>query len=119
MNENISKLLSAGLTPEAIYQEALKAAQEQKQEEAKTREIEKARKTMLDALKDYVDLVMDGNADEDMIKALESDFTDLEKIVIKLKKSDPEVKNEKKCNCKRPLTDEEKLTRFLRDICAY
>ena len=114
MFKDIEKMLDEGMTPEKLYQEALRIVEAKNAAAARENKekITKAKVELLKAMKSYVEAVTGKPMDTDFLKSVEKELDRVEQLV-NLKPA------EKKCQCKNNTkSDEEKIADFMRIIGA-
>ena len=118
--EDIEKMLDDGVTPEKLYQEALRIVEAKNAAKAKIREenVTKLRVNLLTAIANYVEAVTEKPIDKDFLKDTEDLLKEIEKSVIKISLKKEGNPPQKKCKCKSQMTDDEKLIEFLKAIGA-
>lgn len=89
---DIEKMLAGGATPEEIYQEALRIAKAKKAEEKMNKQILEARKAMIQAFANYMEVLTGEKADAARFAEFERDFAELEKCVTRAEKHTPKTK---------------------------
>lgn len=87
-------LYEGGQTPEGVYEIALNIVKTENEQKQK-KEIEKKRKAMLDAFKDYLDAVDDAPTSDEFMKKIENEFIDIERGAQPGKKQEKEKKSYK------------------------
>ena len=118
MYNDIEKMLEEGMTPEKIYQEALRITEAKNAATAKIKKekIAKARGELLTAIGNYTTAVSGKEVDKKFME-------DTAKILIKIEDdavAGPKKKSTKEdCRCKKEPTDDEKLISFLKMIGAW
>ena len=116
------KMLDDGVTPEKLYQEALRIVEAKNTAKAKIKEenVTKARGTLLTAIVNYVETVTEKPIDKDFLKDTEDLLKEIEKHSIRISLKKEGNPPEKKCGhkCKSQMPDDEKLIEFLKIIGA-
>ena len=112
--EDIEKMLDDGVTPEKIYQEALRIVEAKNTAKAKIKKenVAKARGTLITAIGEYVQAVTEKDVDKKFIE-------DTMKILISIEHDADRKCETKECKCKKELTDEDKLIRFLKELGVW
>ena len=112
--EDIEKMLANGVTPEKIYQEALRIVEAKNAAKAKIKKenVAKAREALITALNEYVQTVTGKDVDKKFIE-------DTMKILISIEHDADKGCGTKECKCKKELTDEEKLIQFLKELGVW
>ena len=122
MYKDIEQMLDEGMTPEKLYQEALRIVEAKNAAAARINKekIMKTRTDLLAAIINYVEAVTQKPIDKDFLKDTEDLLRGIEKNVVKISLKKEEVPQEKKCKCKcsSQKTDDEKLIEFLKLIGA-
>ena len=118
MYNEIKNLLEAGMTPEAVYQEALRMQEARNAAKVKLEEkkIAEARKKLEDSLMEYVELIVDDKVSTDFRKELEENLKQIEGFALHMKKEAEKEESGKRPQKKK--SDEEKIIDFLRSIGA-
>ena len=118
MYKDIEKMLDEGMTPEKLYQEALRIVEAKNAAAAKLNKekIAKTRGALLTAIGEYTQAVTGKDVDKKFME-------DTAKILIEIEKNaeaEP-CKTKDKCRCKKEptTTDDEKLINFLKIIGAW
>ena len=113
MFKDIEKMLDEGMTPEKLYQEALRIVEAKNAAAAKANKekIDKARGELIAAISNYTETVTGKEVDKKFLE-------DTKKILLSIEESAPSkpATKRKECKCKRELTDDEKLAIFLKPI---
>lgn len=117
MYNEIKNLLDAGMTPEAVYQEALRMQEARNAAKVKLEEkkIAEARKKLKDSLTEYVELILNDKVTEDFRKELEENLKQIEGFALHMRKEAEKEETQKKPQKKN---GEEKIVDFLRSIGA-
>ena len=112
--EDIEKMLDDGMTPEKIYQEALRMIEAKNAASAKIKKekVAKARGTLLTAIGNYTEAVTGKDVDKKFME-------DTAKILISIEDNADKKCTTKDCKCKKEHTDEEKLISFLKFLGAW
>ena len=111
-NNIIEQLLANGETPESIYQNALNIVKKNNEQEQRNKEIAEKRKTALNAFRDYLDTVVDGEPTSDaFMKKIEEEFIQIERGT---RSEKPKTKERKKNMREEPL--DPAFEKFLRDM---
>lgn len=113
MLKDIEALLNDGMTPEQLYTEAVrineaKAAAKEKME----KKVADARDTMLNALNDYVEVLLGEKPDKELMKELDDSFKVFEESV---KSFDKMLKSSK---TKGLSNEDDAIWKFLKNIGA-
>lgn len=113
MYKDIEKMLDEGITPEKLYQEALRIVEAKNAAAAKQNEekINKARGELLTAIGKYTEAVIGKPIDKKFME-------DTAKILISIE-DNAKKKSSLKARPKKELTDEEKIEKFLRLLGAF
>lgn len=88
-------LYEGGQTPEGVYEIALNIVKTENEQKQK-KEIEKKRKAMLDAFKDYLDAVDDAPTSDEFMKKIENEFIEIERGANPKKKESKQEQNKKR-----------------------
>ena len=115
MYKDIEKMLDEGMTPEKLYQEALRIVEAKNAATARINKekIAKARGALLTAIGNYTEAVTGKSVDKKFME-------DTAKILISIEdNTGKKCETKEKCKCKKELTDDEKLIAFLREIGAW
>ena len=116
MYKDIEKMLDNGMTPEKLYQEALRIVEVKNAATAKLNKekVAKARGDLLTAIGNYTEAVAGKPVDKKFME-------DTAKILISIEDNvDKKCNNKsKECKCKKERTDEEKIFDFLKWLGAW
>ena len=113
MYKDIEKMLDEGMTPEKLYQEALRIVEAKNAATAKQKQekIGKARGELLTALGNYTEAVIGKPVDKKFME-------DTAKILISIE-DNAEKKDKNKSKVRKELSDEEKIEKFLKLLGAW
>ena len=113
MCNDIEKMLDNGMTPEKIYQEALRIVEARNAATAKINQekIAKRRGELLTAIGNYTEAVIGKPVDKKFME-------DTAKVLISIE-DNAENKDKNKSKVRRELSDEEKFEKFLKILGAW
>ena len=113
MYKDIEKMLDEGMTPENMYQEALRIVEARNAAAAKVNQekIAKARGELLTAIGNYTEAVIGKPVDKKFME-------DTAKRLISIE-DNAEKKDKNKSKVRRELSDEEKIEKFLKLLGAW
>ena len=115
MYKDIEKMLEDGMTPEKLYQEALRIVEAKNAAAAKLNKekINTSRGELITALANYIELITNKKLDKNDLKEVEEGFIRIEKAATATDNTRERVKRKST----KP-TDEEKLIEFMKMIGA-